>query len=209
MPPDGIFHLTMRLPMRHALVVLVFLLGGCASAPQPTTVIRTLYNPSVEGFNNFLVISVAGDYATRAAVERELVTAMSGGGVEASAWYTVVGRRPQLDRSLMQDSIRSRGYDAVLFIREKGQEQAELAPSRPVGARFDLFGYDYNELNRDVQIEQSRAITFVAELYDATLEQKVWAIDALSVRKRTLQDLIDEQVVTIAGQLREDELLGR
>ncbi len=202
----------MHSPIRHAvsaLFVLFSLLGGCASAPEPTTVIRTLYNPNIDGFNSVLVISVTGDYATRAAVERDLVTSISGGSVSASAWYTVVGRRPQVTRSLMQDTIRSRGYDAVLFVRQKGQEQEELAPLRPVGAAFDLFGYDYDELNRDEQIEQSRAITFVAELYDANAQRKVWAIEALSVRKSKLQELIDEQVVTIATQLREDGLLGR
>jgi len=199
----------MQSSTRIASLVLVFLLVGCASAPEPTTVIRTRYNPGIDGFNNYLVIAVTGDYATRALVERDLVNAISSGSVNASAWYTVIGRRPQVSRSLMQDSIRSRGYDAVLFIREKGQEREELAPLRPVGAGFDLFGYDYDELNLDIQIERSRAITFVAELYDAIAEQKVWAIDALSVRKETLQDLIDEQVVTIAQQLREDGLLGR
>jgi hypothetical protein len=209
MLPDGIFHHTMQPSIRLALLVLVSLLIGCASAPEPTTVIRTRYNPAVEGFNNFLVISVTGDYATRALVERDIVSAISSDDVTASAWYTVIGRRPQVNRSLMEDSIRSRGFDAVLFIREKGQEQEELAPLRPVGAAFDLFGYDYEELNRDIQIEQSRAITFVIELYDAIAQQKVWAIEALSVQKQTLQDLIDEQVVTIALQLQEDELLGR
>ena len=193
-----------------ALILLVTLLiAGCASSPDPTTVIRLRYNPAIDGFNDFLVISAAGDYATRAAVERGLAAAISDGDVEASPWYTVVGRRPQISRALMLDSIRSRGFDAVLFIRQKGQEQEELAPLRPVGPSFDLFGYDYDELNRDVQIEQSRAITFVVELYDATAQQKVWAIEALSVRKDTLQELIDEQVVTIESQLREDDLLGR
>ena len=211
----------MHSSIRHAvsaLSLLIILLGGCASAPEPTTVIRTLYNPNVDGFDSVLVISVTGDYATRAAVERDLVASISSGSVSASAWYTVVGRRPQVtqrarqcrpDGALMQDTIRSRGYGAVLFVRQKGQEQEELAPLRPVGAAFDLFGYDYEELNRDEQIEQSRAITFVAELYDASAQRKVWAIEALSVRKNTLQELIDEQVVTIATQLREDGLLDR
>ena len=202
----------MLLSRRHistAFLLLTLLVGGCASSPEPTTVIRLRYNPGIEGFNDFLVISAAGDYATRAAVERDLAAAMSDGAVEASPWYTVVGRRPQITRSLMVDSIRSRGFDAVLFVRRKGQEQEELAPLRPVGAAFDLFNYDYDELNRDVQIQQSRAITFVAELYNTATREKVWSIEALSVRKDTLQELIDEQVVTIESQLREDGLLGR
>ena len=202
----------MRPPARHVLtglLVLTFLLGSCASAPEPTTVIRTLYNPGIPGYNSILVISVTGDYATREAFERELVASISRAGGSASPWYTVVGRRSGLSRSLMQDSIRSRGFDAVLFTRRKGQEQPELAPTRPVGPAFDLFGYDYDELNRDLQIEQSRATTFVSELYDASQQRKVWSIETLSVRKETLQELLAEQVVTVATQLREDGLLGR
>lgn len=210
--PGVIFHLEMRpspRPLFTLCLLATLLIGGCAAAPEPTTVIRLRYDPGIEGFNNLLVISTAGDYATRAAVERDLSTAITDGEVEASPWYTVVGRRPQISRTLMLDAIRSRGFDAVLFVRQKGQEQEELAPLRPVGAAFDLFGYDYDELNRDVQIEQSRATTLVAELYNAATQQKVWAIEALSVRKDTLQELIDEQVVTIEYQLREDNLLGR
>ena len=210
--PDGIFLLEMRPSINHIptlFVLLTLLIGGCASTPDPTTVIRLRYDPSVEGFNDILVISTAGDYATRAAVERDLASSITSGDVEASPWFTVVGRRPQISRTLMLDSIRSRGFDSVLFVRQKGQEQQELAPSRPVGPAFDLFGYDYDELNRDVQIERSRAITLIAELYDASTQQKVWAIEALSVSKDTLQELIDEQVVTIASQLEEDSLLGR
>lgn len=191
------------------LLLLTLLLGGCATAPDPTTVIRLRYNPALDGFNDILVISATGDYATRAAVERDLASALTDGSVEASPWFAVVGRRPQISRALMIDSIRSRGFDAVLFVRRKGQEQEELAPLRPVGAAFDLFKYDYDELNRDVQIEQSRATTFVAELYNTATQEKVWAIEALSVRKDTLQELIDEQVTTIEFQLREDGLLGR
>ena len=210
--PDGIFHLEMRPSICHVstlILLLSLLIGGCASAPDPTTVIRLRYDPSVDGFRNFLIISAAGDYATRAAVERNLAAAITDGDVVGNPWFAVVGRRPQISRTLMLDSIRSRSFDAVLFVRQKGQEQEALAPSRPVGPAFDLFGYDYDELNRDIQIEQSRAITLIAELYDASTQQKVWAIEALSVSKDTLQELIDEQVVTIESQLREDNLLGR
>ena len=80
---------------------------------------------------------------------------------------------------------------------------------RPVGGAFDLFAYDYDELNRDVSIEQSRAITFVTEVYATDTQRKIWAIDALSLNKKTAEELIAEQVVTVAQQLRQDGLLGR
>ncbi|MGI9262077.1 MAG: hypothetical protein ACR2QR_08575, partial [Woeseiaceae bacterium] len=156
-----------------------------------------------------LIISVAGDYGTRATFERELSAAITGGDVTGNPYYAVVGRRPQLNRALISDAIRNREFDAVIFTRRKGQEQQELAPTRPVGPAFDLFGYDYNELNLDIGIEEARAHTFITEVYDTATQRKVWAIEALSVRKKTAEELITEQVITVAAQLRDDGLLGR
>lgn len=187
----------------------LLVLSACASTTAPATVIRTVYDPQQQGFRNFLVISVAGEYGSRAALERELVAGIARGNISATAYYTVVGRNPQLTRAYLHDAIRARGFDAILFVRQKGQEQKELAPLRPVGAALDLFGYDYSELNRDVRLQQSAAITFVSEVYDATAQHKVWAIESLSFDKATAAELITEQAQTIAAQLRDDRLLAR
>jgi hypothetical protein len=186
------------------LTSILLLLQSCASSTTPTTVIRTAYNPQSETFANILVISVAGDYGSRATFERELVREIANDRTAASAYYTVIGRNPQLTRAYLHDAIRAREFDAVLFTRLQGQEKEELAPMRPVGAAFDLFGYDYSELNRDERIQQSRSITFVTELYSAATQQKVWAINALSLDKSTAAELIAEQAVTVAAQLRKD-----
>jgi hypothetical protein len=198
--------------IRHARSIILacaLLVGACATTPDPATVIRRTFNPGIDGFGNILIIGVAGDYESRAWFERDLAAAITDGQVTGSPYYTVVGRRPQLDRALILDAIRNREFDAVIFTRQKGQEQESLAPGRPVGPAFDLFGYDYTELNRDLGIEESRAHTFITEVYDTATQKKVWAIEALSVRKKTAEELIAEQVITIATQLRTDGLLGR
>lgn len=191
------------------LLAALALLSSCASSPPTATVIRTLYNPAQEGFSNVLVISVAGDYATRASLERQVVMELSRMGASAAAYYTVVGRNPQFTRAYIHDAIRSRGFDALVFTRQKGQEQQDLAPLRPVGTAFDLFGYDYSELNRDVRLQESQAITFVTEVYDAQVQLKVWSVETLSTDITTLDALITEQALTISEQLREDGLLNR
>lgn len=190
------------------LAALAFL-SGCASSATSATVIRTLHNPDVSGFSNVLVISVAGEYATRESFERQMVMQLSRMGVTATAYFTVVGRNPQFTRAYIHDAIRARGFDALIFTRQKGQEQLELAPLRPVGTQFDLFGYDYSELNRDVRIQEAQAITFVTEVYDAQVQRKVWSIETLSTEITTLDALISEQAGTISEQLREDGLLDR
>ena len=58
-------------------LLFTLLIGGCASAPEPTTVIRLRYDPGIDGFSAFLVISTTGNYATRAAVERDLANAIT------------------------------------------------------------------------------------------------------------------------------------
>lgn len=200
---------TFRPSLGFAAVVPALLLAACAAGPQTATVIRTLYSPEQARYSNIIVVSVTGDYATRASFERQVAQALTAGSVNASAYYTVIGRNPQLTRSLLDDAIRAREFDGVLFTRVKGQEQPELAPGRPVGAAFDLFRYDYAELNRDNAIRQARAYNFVTEFYSTALTEKVWAIETISNEKDTIDELITEQVLTIAGQLRADGLLGR
>jgi hypothetical protein len=193
------------------IVFLVFaaLIGACASAPEPATVIRTVFAPPADGFSNVMIVSVTGDYASRGAFERQLSQALSGGDLVASPYYTVIGRNPQLTRAYLDDAIAARGFDAVIFTRQKGQEQEDLAPGRPVGGAFDLFNYDYPELSRDVRLREARAVTFVTEVYEAATRKKVWAIETLSTGVDSVDALIAQQVFTIAEQLEADGLLGR
>lgn len=193
----------------------LLLLAACASSPAPdttpATTIRTLYNltPDHPGFTNILVIGVAGDFESRAFFERTLAGAVTTDEVSAAAFYSVVGHRPRLARNTLQTAIQSRKFDAVLLTRLKGQEQKDLAPLRPVGSAFDLFGYDYDELNIDYRINQAQAVTFVSEVYSTASQKKVWSIDSLSFDEATASDLITEQALAIAEQLQKDRVLAR
>lgn len=202
-------HLMIR-SIRLLILVTITAFAACASAP-PSTVIRTVYSPdtNVTEFSNILIISVTGTFQSRAQFERELVMAMSSSEVTAAAFYTVLGRNPQLTRSNLHNAIRNRGFDAVIFTRQKGQEQQELAPHRPVGVNLDLFGYDYDELNRDFGLQQAQAVTFITEVYSTATQRKVWAIESLSFDKATATELISEQSAMIAAQIKNDKLLAR
>lgn len=200
----------MRIRTATSIVIAIFMaLGGCATSAGPATVIRTLHKPNQPGFHNILVVSVAGEFASRASFEQQLASAIAASKASASPYYTIVGRKPPLTRGYLDDAIRVRQFDAVIFTRIKGQEQEELSRTRPVGAAFDLFGYDYDELNRDVAIGETQSITFVSELYATATREKVWSIDTLSVDKSSVSDLIAEQALTIADQLKADRLLER
>jgi hypothetical protein len=191
------------------LLLASLFLCACASAPSQSTIIRTLLDLPDQhpGFGNILIISVAGDPESRALMESRLVAAFAESEVQASAYFTVVGRRTPLTRSRLETAILSRQFDSVLFVRQKGQDRSDLVANRPVGQAFDLFGYDYAELNYAASIEQARSITFISEIYATTSNQKVWAVDSLSFDKETATDLIEEQSTTIAAQILKDRVV--
>ena len=192
------------------LLAAALLMTACATTPQSaSTIIRTMPPVAAEyqGFTNLLVISVAGDFQSRQLFERRFVDVTADRGGKATGYHTVIGRRPLLTRDALDVVLKSRGFDAILLVREKGQEREALAPGRPIGRNFDLFGYDYAELNSGDSIRQSAAITFIAELYSVAERKKIWSLESLSFDKATATDLIDEQAVTISRQVFTDRIL--
>jgi len=198
-----------RIKLRVVLVAIatsVLLLTSCAA---PSNIIRTLRDPSVGQvhFSNVLVISVAGDFASRAQFESEIAAEFSGDNAAVTPYYTVVGRNPQVSRNAIHNAIRARSFDAVLFVRLKGQDDPEAVNNRPTGSAFNLFLYDYPEFNAASGFKRGSTATFVSELYVAASEQKIWAIESLLFGHDSADQVIESQVKTIAGQLREDRLI--
>jgi hypothetical protein len=190
-----------------ANTTIVLLIASCASTPS--TIIKTFDDPSVGQvrFENVLIISVAGDFASRAQLEREISAAFSADTSAITPYYTVVGRSPQVSRNAIHNAIRSRGYDAVLFVRLKGQDVAGAIANRPTGAGFNLFLYDYPEFNTASGFKQGSTAAFVSELYVATEERKIWAIESLIFEQDSADMVIEQQAKAIAGQLRKDKLI--
>jgi len=198
-----------RIKLRVVLVAIatsVLLLTSCAA---PSNIIRTLRDPSVGQvhFSSVLVISVAGDFASRAQFESEIAAEFSGDDAAVTPYYTVVGRNPQVSRNAIHNAIRARSFDAVLFVRLKGQDDPEAVNNRPTGSAFNLFLYDYPEFNAASGFQRGSTATFVSELYVAASEQKIWAIESLLFEHESADQIIASQVKTIAGQLREDKLI--
>jgi hypothetical protein len=188
------------------IATFVLLLTSCSS---PSTIIRTLSDPSVGQvrFDNVLVIGVAGDFASRAQFERGIAAAFSADDSAATAYYTVVGRNPQVSRNAIHNAIRARNFDAVLFVRLTGQDIPEAIANRPTGSAFNLFLYDYPEFNAASGLQRDSTATFVSELYVADSEKKIWAIESLIFEHDSAEQVIESQVKAIAEQLRKDKLI--
>ena len=194
-----------KLPLLYALLGVF---GGCATTTSSGTIIKTFHEVNdAAPFGNVLVISVAGDFPTRVRFEQELVKKFSGDESIATAFYTIVGRRAHLTRKVLNEAVRAREFDAVILTRLKGQDQADLVFNRPTGHGFELYLYDYEELNIPAPVEIGSTVTFVIEVYDARARQKVWAIESLLFDTTSVDAVLSDQVAAITAELVKDGLV--
>jgi hypothetical protein len=193
------------------LLAIAILASACATSPSGDgSIIQTLHDlDGVEPFRNVLIISVAGDFPARARFEHDVVTALSNDDALVTAFFAAVGRNPQLTRSILNNVVRSRLIDAVILTRIQGQDRADLYANRPTGREFDLYLYDYAELNTPVRIKTDTTNTFVVEVYDTRAERKVWAVESLIFDSRTVDDALTDQSTAIAAAILKDGLIQR
>lgn len=205
---------TMRSPVQRpllarlvALVSIGMLVGSCA-APS-AQIILNLLDPAIDdrSFRNILVISVAGEYPDRLRFEQRLTTLLTSDDATATPYFAVVGRNPRVTRNTINTAIRSRQFDGVLIVRLQGQDIPNAAPGRPTGRNFQLFLYDYDEINRPAPMPLNTTVTFVSEFYSAADEMKLWAINSLSFDHATVDDVIELQASSIARRMRDDGLI--
>ncbi len=192
-----------------ALLAVMAMASACAT-PSVGTIIKTQHDiESAAPFGNILVISVAGDIQTRTEFEQGIANAISTEATVVTPFYTVVGRNPQLTRNILTNAVRAREFDAIILTRLQGQDRVDLVPNRPTGRLFNLYLYDYDELNFPASIEVGSTVSFVVEVYDTRAEEKVWAIESLIFESKTVESVVAEQLAAISAEILQDGLVRR
>jgi hypothetical protein len=192
-----------------SLLAVIAIASACATTPA-SNVIKTVHD--VEGaapFSNILVVSVAGDIATRTEFEQAIASAISTEETTVTPFFTVVGRTPQLTRNILNNVVRAREFDAIILTRLQGQDRADLVPNRPTGRLFNLYLYDYAELNFPADIEVGSTVSFVVEVYETRTAKKVWAIESLIFDSKTVESVLSEQLAAISAEILKDGLVRR
>ncbi len=195
---------------------LLFLLGACSSTLRT---VKTFEDPEYANasFSNILVIGVAGSYENRARWERTMASRISNQGTSASAYYSVVGREQDIDRETVIDAVRSNGFDAVLLTRVQSQASdvtvkrgaSTVKVSRKNDRPVDLFRYDYEVLNNPETINVATTVVLSTELFAASDEKRIWAIESTISDKENITYLIEDAIDMVVDELRKDRLLGR
>jgi hypothetical protein len=189
-------------------IIMLALTSACGTTTPGGSIIKTASGVnSAAPFANVLVISVAGNFPTRVQFEQQLVAAISGDDAAATAYYTVVGRNANLSRGILDAAVKARGFDAIILTRLKGQDRADLVANRPTGRLFDLYLYDYEELNIPADIPIGSTVAFVVEAYDTVLKKKIWAIESLIFDTDNVEFVVTEQAAAIAAEILQDDLV--
>ncbi len=192
-----------------SLLTVMAMASGCAT-PSVGTIIKSLSDiEGVAPFSNILIVSVAGDIPTRVKFEQGIAAAFSNDATTATPFYTVVGRTPQLTRNILNNAVRAREFDAIMLTRLQGQDRADLVPNRPTGRLFNLYLYDYEELNFPAGIELGSTVSFIVEIYDAQAEKKIWAIESLIFDSKTVESVLAEQLAAISAEILQDGLIAQ
>jgi hypothetical protein len=201
----------MQIPSRVKLLsffAVMAMVGACATSTPVSSIIKTVHDiEGVAPFGNILVVGVAGDIPTRTEFEQGIANAIATDATAATPFYTVVGRTPQLTRTVLNNVVVAREFDAIMLTRLQGQDRADLAPNRPTGRLFDLYLYDYDELNIPESFDVGSTVSFVVEVYDTHTEKKVWAIDSLIFESTNVESAVAEQIAAISAEMLKDGLV--
>ena len=192
-----------------ASMILISACGTTTPAPD-NSIIKTMHEiEDVAPFSNILVVSVAGDHPSRAQFEQEVAETISSDKTIATPFYAVVGRNPQVTRDILNNVVRARVFDAIVLTRLQGQDRADLVANSPAGRQFDIYLYDYAELNFPATIKVGSTVSFVVEVYDTRAEKKVWAIDSLIFESRNVESVVSQQAITISAEIIKDGVVRR
>ena len=195
---------------------LLFLLAACSSTLRT---VKTFEDPEYANasFSNILVIGVAGSYESRARWERTMASRISTQGTSASAYYSVAGREQDINRDTVIDAVRGNGFDAILLTRVQSQASdvsvkrgaSTVKVSRKNDRPVDLFRYDYEILNNPETINVATTVVLSTELFAASDEKRIWAIESTISDKENISYLIEDAIDSVVDALRKDHLIGR
>lgn len=197
-----------------AMLALTIAAAAC-SAPTRTTSSATTDHAG-KRFSNFLVIGVAHDYEGRAMFERKLARQLRAEGVDATAYYSVIGGNEPIDRESIEKLVAVEGYDAVLISRVLNRESDASVKSGSAGAKairkdgrpINLFRYDYEELNEPMMLNVDLTVTLSTELFETAGQEMIWSIESTISGKDMLEELVDDASETIVRRLKRDRLMG-
>lgn len=162
-------------------------LAGCASGPQVSRVEEV--GPSDEGpYENILVVCLSDSFDMRRYLETELVSQLTGAGIEAVASTSMMDSTTPVVAATFVAMVADTGADSVLltqplYLESRGSE-VTMNPDATYIFRptyyYNVFSVELEEYVEPPEIRFEHDITLLTELISVPTRQPVWAIHTRS-----------------------------
>lgn len=191
------------------------LLGACA----PETAVVKLYEDPAQIANTYerlLIVNVAGDHNQQQLFEDAIVSRLQQEQMEGIPSYTLI----DTSKGSTQDEINAVGEkvgaDGILVVHiasldakadvVKGREDLKMTCRR--GDPLDHFLYDHEFIAEPDSVKVAITVAVISNLYDGSSHDRVWSIQSTCFDKASMPEVLREEAIAIARQLRIDGLIG-
>lgn len=195
-----------------ALVLLLALVTACAT----TETSSRFHAENVTGYSSFLVVGQAGDYNSRAELERLIVSELRERGVLATAYHVAAGGDLPITRDSIRDAVQSASVEAVVLTRILNSDtdanirtgSTDTLSTRRDNGLLDLFQYDYDEITEPSALDLGVSIVVVAEIYDMGGEALVWSSKLATPSAETAAELVSLAASSVVELVDRDNLIA-
>lgn len=194
----------MRKHLAAAVALALLVLVACAA----TRITSTWRDPGVGAvqFRKVVGIALTQDTTLRRVAEDEFVR--TAGPDVAIAGYTVVPDDEMRDRALAKARVESAGADgAVVFRLASVETQERWVPPTNYGNAWGYWGFAAPMVYEPGYLTTDRVVQVETTAYNVADARLVWAARSETLNPSDAQQLIDEVVRAVVGEMREEKLL--
>ncbi len=160
---------------------------------------------------NVLVIVIADKATNREAFEQKFVQQLKAAGVEAvsSADVIPMPRDLKLEKDVILQAVDTYGNDAVIISHLTGLDKKEVfTRTGPIyGGYYNYYGYAFDAVRDPGFYSGIASVRLETNLYDVGTEKLLWSGQSASGDVQSINDLIDEVIVLVIGDLQKNSLL--
>ena len=196
------------------MTILLLLVSACA---QQTEVVK-LYDNTGNGrqYQQFLVVGIAADPATRRHLEDAITGELRRANVVALQGYTETGPQTTLLQADINAAAGRVAADAILVTHiasvattaELEEGRVDVLSECRGGDPAEYFLYDYEELKEPDTVRIAHTVVAITNLYDAADGERIWTIQSTCFEKATMDEVLLEEARAITRQLGIDKLIG-
>ena len=203
------------LPFKFFCAALIgtLIVSACSTSPRVTKIYtdETFVGP----LDNLLIVGIHENRTMRARFERSISEAVIERGGNARAISAEIDAAVVLDEATVRQVARDIAADGVLVTRLKSIEaelevlegRTEMRVDRKDERLADFFRYDYTDIKDPDEINVRQTVVLSTDLYSRADGKKVWSIESTSFERVDVDDILDDEVKAIVGQLGKDRLI--